>query len=95
MFFVYFLLSLKNNKIYVGETSKDPESREKEHNHSSNKFTKNNKPWKLIYFETYSCEKCAKQREKFYKTGFGKRIKYSIIKELVSNSKAHQSIVDD
>ena len=84
-YYVYFLVSLKNNKVYVDSTSKDPKIREQEHNTSSNKFTKNNKPWKLVYFETYSCKICSKQTELFYKTGFGKRIKYCIINELMGS----------
>jgi len=35
----------------------------------------------LIYFEKYECKECAIAREKFYKTGVGKRVKYAIIKE--------------
>ncbi len=79
MFYVYFLKSLKNKKVYVGFTEKEPLVRESEHNLGSNQWTKNNKPFKLIYYEKYCCKKDAKTRELFYKTGFGRQIKNAII----------------
>jgi len=75
MFYIYFLKSLKNNKIYVGFTSKSPKIRTEEHNNGSNTFTKNNRPWKLEYYEIFICEKCARAREKFFKSGIGKTLK--------------------
>lgn len=82
MYYVYFMKSLKNNKIYVGSTSKIPEKRVKEHNLGSNSWSKNNCPFKLIYFEKYCCIKDAKNRELFYKSGFDKQIKYIIVEKL-------------
>jgi len=75
MYFVYFARSLKNNKIYVGSSGKEPKLRVKEHNQSSNQFSKENKPFELIYFEEYVCRADALRREKFYKTGFGRKNK--------------------
>jgi len=82
MFYVYFLESLKNGKIYVGQTGKLPQDRLKEHNSGTNSWTRNNKPLKLIYYETYCCEEDSKLKEKFYKMGFGKLIKQVIIDTL-------------
>ena len=79
MFIVYFLKSLKNNKTYVGVTGKDPEKRLLEHNQGSNKFTKHNLPFALVYFEKYHCKTDAAAREKFYKTGVGRKIRDIII----------------
>ena len=79
MYYIYFLKNQKNNKVYVGFTSKDPLLRVKEHNSGINKFTKQAQSWQLIYYETYSCKKCAKLRERFYKTGIGRQIKKIII----------------
>lgn len=84
--YVYFIESQKNFKIYVGSTSKNPEIRVKEHNNGTNEWTKNNRPFKLIYYEEYICQRDAINREKFYKTGFGKNIKYLIIKYIKSNN---------
>lgn len=82
MFFVYFLKSLKTNQTYVGFTEKSPLVRLKEHNNGSNEWTSKRKPFILVYFEKYSCELDARQREKFYKTGFGKAIKSLILRYL-------------
>jgi len=81
MFYVYFAKSLRNGKIYVGRTSKEPKVRVEEHNKGVNKFTKQNRPFSLIYFETYKCKDDVILRELFYKTGIGKRVKSAIIKE--------------
>jgi putative endonuclease len=79
MFYVYFAESLRNHKVYVGQTSIDPGKRVDQHNQGANTFTKNNAPFKLIYFEQYHCKKDAISRELFYKSGFGKQIKKAII----------------
>ena len=81
MYYVYFAKSLKNNKVYVGLTKKTPAIRIGEHNRGSNKWSNNNKPLKLIYFETYRCKEDATARERFYKTGVGKRAKKCLVKE--------------
>ena len=82
MFHVYFLKSKRNNKVYVGVTAKEPDARLQEHNFGSNMWSKNNRPFILIYFESYSCKEDAARREKFYKGGFGKLVKDSIIDTL-------------
>ena len=81
-YFVYFLKSLRNQKVYVGMTNKEPEVRAQEHNNGANEWTRNNKPFKLIYHETYLCKHDAQARERFYKTGFGKKIKKAIVSVL-------------
>lgn len=81
MYFVYFAKSLKNNKIYVGFSSKIPSIRVMEHNQSSNKWSKSNAPLKLIYYERYLCKADAMQREKYYKSGIGKRAKLALVNE--------------
>ena len=86
MYFVYFAKSLKNNKIYIGRTSKDPEVRIKEHNQSSNQWSSANKPLKLIYYESYICLEDSIKRENFYKTGVGKRINTQLEKKWTISS---------
>ena len=78
MYNVYFAKSLKNWKIYVGRTVKEPILRVKEHNSSANQWSKTNKPFELKYFEQYICNKDAVRREKFYKSGIGRKIKKAI-----------------
>jgi len=84
MHYVYFLRSQKNSKLYVGYSQKAPSVRLVEHNKGSNKWTKQNGPFKLIYYESYICEEDGRNREKFYKTGFGKKIKKVISDSLDS-----------
>lgn len=79
MFFVYLLYSFKNKKSYVGSTSKKPEQRLKEHNLGMNKFTKENGPWRLIYYEQFTCKNCSRAREIFLKTGVGKKLRKILI----------------
>ena len=76
---IYFLKSIKNQKIYTGYTSKNPKERLIEHNRGSNEWTRENGPFKLIYFESYLCEQDAVLREKFYKTGLGRNIRNAIL----------------
>ncbi|MDO8662922.1 MAG: GIY-YIG nuclease family protein [Candidatus Omnitrophota bacterium] len=85
MFYVYFAKSLKNEKVYVGKTSKEPAIRVREHNVGSNQWSKNNGPFQLLYFEKYNCKVDVEERERFYKSGFGRKIKKLIIKELDSS----------
>jgi putative endonuclease len=75
MYSVYFAKSRKNGKVYVGYTEKDPKERVIEHNQGSNKWSSQNGPFTLIYYEGFLCKDDARLREKFYKSGIGKRIK--------------------
>ncbi len=76
MYYVYILKSERNGKLYKGLTN-DLKRRIKEHNSGKSTFTRNNGPWKLIYYETFLSEKDARIEEKFLKSGKGKeRIKY-------------------
>lgn len=82
MYTVYFLESIKNGKIYVGNTEKSVEERLKEHNRGSNKWTRDNGPHRILFYETYCCKQDAQNRERFYKIGFGRKVRNSIISEL-------------
>lgn len=66
----------------MGYSAKDPVTRLEEHNVGLNKWTKENGPFELLYYERYFCEKDAREREKFYKTGFGREIKQLIVDRL-------------
>jgi putative endonuclease len=72
MFTVYVLKSLRNNKRYIGYTSKTAEVRLSEHNGGSNTFTRQNGPFVLIYTEPYEEKHLAILREKFLKSGKGR-----------------------
>jgi putative endonuclease len=73
MFYIYVLRSEKNQKRYIGSTSKLPEQRSQEHNSGTNNFTRQNKPWKLIYQESFTTKSEALKRENFLKSGQGRK----------------------
>jgi len=81
MFIVYVLLSLKNKKRYVGHTGKEEIERLHEHNTGSNKWTRANKPFKIIYTENYSTKTEAIKRERFLKSGQGRKFLDKITKK--------------
>lgn len=80
MYYVYVLKSIKNNKSYVGYTSKNVQERLSEHNSGTNKWTKENGPFKILYYESMHCKKDAIQRESFLKSGVGRKLVSLILK---------------
>jgi putative endonuclease len=72
MFYVYLLESETERSWYIGYTS-DLRKRYRSHNKGENKATKNKKPWKLVYYEAYIDRIDAKKREKFLKSGSGRK----------------------
>jgi len=62
MYYVYILKSLKDNCMYLGSTN-NLRLRFTQHNSGLVFSTKNRIPFKLIYYEAYSDEKDARQRE--------------------------------
>ena len=81
MFHIYVLRSERNRKRYVGSTSKSPEARTHDHNNGTNNFTRQNKPWKLIYSENFMTKDEALKREKFLKSGQGRKWLDEFIRE--------------
>ncbi|MEO5912178.1 MAG: GIY-YIG nuclease family protein [Pelobium sp.] len=78
-YFVYAILSEKDNRIYVGFSS-DLDKRINEHNSGKTKSTKGYKPWKLIYNEVVLGRKEAREKEKHYKSGISKEFLKSLLK---------------
>ena len=72
MNYVYILLSGKDGKFYTGST-KDLKRRINEHNSGRVDSTKDRLPIKLIYYEACIDEIDARAREKYLKSGMGKR----------------------
>ena len=70
-FYVYILKSLKDNKLYIGYTT-DFKKRIEYHNSGLNTSTKNRRPFKLLFAESFINEKDARKRERFFKTGHGR-----------------------
>ena len=72
MFYTYILRSRFDNKLYVG-WCKDLKRRIKEHNNSLVEATRNRLPMEIVYYEACLSEQKAIKREKYFKTGFGRR----------------------
>lgn len=62
MYYFYILQSKRDGDLYFGYTA-NLRNRFKEHNNGSVISTKNRKPFLLIYYEAYSSEKDARERE--------------------------------
>ncbi len=71
-YYVYILLSIKDNKFYTGYT-KNLKVRFDEHNRGYVDSSKNRRPFKLIYYEACLNRKDAMDREKHLKTHNGKK----------------------
>lgn len=70
-YYIYILLSEKDNQWYTGYTS-DLRGRMKLHNEGNVESTKSRRPLKLIYYEGCLNQQDATRREKYLKSGNGK-----------------------
>ena len=86
---VYVLYSPSANNIYVGFT-RELKNRMLWHNHKSKKgYTKNFRPWQVIYTEVFILELEARLREKALKSQKGREFIWNLIskkKELSAGS---------
>lgn len=71
-YFLYVLRSKKDGMLYIG-CAKDWVKRLKLHNNGKVKATRNRKPFEIIYFEAFIDRLDAYQREKYFKTGWGRK----------------------
>jgi putative endonuclease len=71
IYYVYLLLSEKDNLFYTGYTS-DLKNRLEQHNSGKVFSTKNRTPLRLIYYEGCLNQQDATRREKYLKSGSGK-----------------------
>ncbi len=71
MYYVYVLLSKKDNKLYTGYT-KNLKLRFEQHCKGLVKSTKYRMPLELIYYEACLNQQDATHREKYLKTHYGK-----------------------
>lgn len=92
MYYTYVLQSLKNAKYYVGYTD-DLKRRFQEHNGlQGGSYTKNNAPFKLIFYEAYLNKKDAIEVEIFFKSGYGREVLKEKIKNYLKDEN-HSGIV--
>jgi len=71
-FYTYVLRSTIDGNLYIG-FSNDLKSRIKDHNDGLVKSTLPRKPLELVYYEACLSKEKAIKREKYFKTGFGRR----------------------
>ena len=84
MYYVYVIRSLKDGKWYTGFTC-NVEHRLREHNSGEDKATKSRVPFELVYIEGCTDNQDALAREKYLKSGVGKKfLKYRLRNYLVS-----------
>jgi putative endonuclease len=82
MFYVYVLQN-KYKQLYTGYT-RDLRKRFNQHNTKKSKYTQYRGPYTLIYYEACLNEEDAKSREKYLKSGMGKRYLKNRLKRFLS-----------
>ncbi|MCX5713223.1 MAG: GIY-YIG nuclease family protein [Candidatus Omnitrophica bacterium] len=80
MYYVYILLSQKDENFYIGFTE-NIKQRLDEHNAGKNVSTKLRRPLSLIYFEWHTSKFDALRRERYFKTTKGKATLKQILKD--------------
>lgn len=85
MFYVYVLISEKDNNYYIG-FSGDLKRRIQEHNNGESKSTAHRRPLKLVYYEACLNQKDALHREKYLKTTYGHRYLKNRLKNYYSEN---------
>ena len=82
--YVYVLQSEKDDKLYIGFTP-DLKKRLEIHNLGLSKATKYRVPFVLVYYEVYRNKKDALDREKFFKTGWGRQYIKKVLKNYLDS----------
>ena len=83
MYYIYVLQSKKDKNWYTGYTD-DLRKRFKEHNENKVYSTKGRGPFELIYYEACLNQQGATSRDKYLKTGMGKRYLKNRLKRFLS-----------
>lgn len=83
MFYTYVLLSEKDGKLYTGYTN-DLWKRFKDHSEGRVSVTKNRGPFIIIYYEACLHMQDATAREKYLKSGMGKRFLRNRLKRFLA-----------
>ena len=83
-YYVYILYSLKDSKFYIGFTN-NLKRRLTEHASGKVDATKNRIPLKLIHYEYFVNQHDAEAREKFLKSGYGRKQFKEILKQTLEN----------
>jgi len=83
-FYVYILYSLKDDKLYIGFTN-NLKKRLTEHANGKVEATKNRIPLRLIHYEYFINKLDAQSRERFLKSGYGRRQFKEILKRTLED----------
>lgn len=78
-YYIYILYSLKDQGLYIGYTT-DLKNRLTQHSKNQATSTKLRTPFKLIHYEYFIDKKDAKAREKYLKSGYGRKQLNQILK---------------
>ena len=79
MYYVYILKSFSHNTLYVGSSENPKKRLEEEHNKGKVRYTKGKMPWVIVYQEDFLTRGEAMKREKFFKSGQGRKYIKGII----------------
>ena len=71
-YYAYVLFSRKYNKYYKGHCQ-NLDQRLAQHNSGKTKSIKPFIPWEIVYFESFNALEDAITREKYFKSGAGRR----------------------
>ena len=78
MYYVYVLRSLTTGRLYIG-SSGAPEVRLRAHNSGRSRWSRNHRPWVRILLEEHTDRQTAQKRERYLKSGWGRR---TLLKEI-------------
>lgn len=91
MFYVYVLQSKREfDQLYIGYTT-NLKKRFKKHNNGENLATKPFRPYKLIFYEAFLNRIDAKNREKYLKSGYGRKTIKGMLEKYFKNGENCES----
>jgi len=90
MFYVYVLQSESDEGLYIG-FSANLRQRIKDHHEGNSFATSYRGPWRLIYYEAYLEEKDALGRERYLKSGGGRRFLKNQLKHHLAKNPVRQT----
>jgi putative endonuclease len=84
MFYVYVLRSQSDSGLYIGYSS-NLRRRLASHESGTGRSTSHRRPWRLIYYEAYLNQDDALGREKYLKSGAGRRFLKAQLRNYLRN----------
>lgn len=78
-YFVYIIKSEKDGSYYIGSTQ-DLEERLERHNQGRSKYTKEKRPWNIVFREEFPNRSSAVKRENYLKLQKNKKLVESLVR---------------